>query len=401
MVGGGRSASAPRGHDEGVSSPRNGAAPDELPIGVITSLTGGNAATETSIHRGALLAIDEVNAAGGIAGRRLRAVVEDYASDISLAPVRARKLLVEDGVAVCVGGYTSASRVAMAPVFRAHDALLLYPTYFEGLEVDPHVVYCGAVPNQFLFGYVEWIVRTLGRRLYLVGSDYVYPRTAAMLIAQVAADAGAEVVADRYVPLGSTDFGEHVAEIAELRPDVIVSNVVGSDSVPAFYRAVRRAGLGADQLPIAATVTSEVELHAMAPEYRAGNYMAATYFGSLEHEGNSRYRAALRGRFGADAVTHVDQVAAYNAVWLLADALVRSGGDVGLPALREAFNGATFSGSPEGAPVTVLANQHTTHPSYIGRSRADGGYDVLARQDPVAPEPYPRPLVAAGRVPRG
>lgn len=383
-----------------MSSPRTGATEDVLPVGVITSLTGGNAATETSIHRGALLAIDEVNAAGGVAGRRLRPVVEDYASDISLAPVRARKLLVEDGVTVCVGGYTSASRVAMAPVFRAHDALLLYPTYFEGLELDPHVVYCGAVPNQFLFGYVEWIVRTLGRRLFVIGSDYVYPRTAAMLIARIAGEAGAEVVADRYVPLGSTDFGEHVAEIAALRPDVIVSNVVGSDSVPAFYRAVRQAGVSAERTPIAATVTTEVELQAMAPEYRAGNYMAATYFASLAGAENVRYVAAMRRRFGAEAVTHVDQVAAYNAVWLLAEAIGRAGGDLSALALREGFRGATSARSPEGTPITVLANQHTTHPSYIARSRADGSYDVVVRQEPVEPEPFPRPLVVAGRPPQ-
>jgi urea transport system substrate-binding protein len=372
---------------------------DGLPIGVITSLTGGNAATETSIHRGALLAIEEVNAAGGVlAGRPLVPIVEDYGSDISQAPVRARRLLDEAGVRVCVGGYTSASRVAMAPAFRNAGALLLYPTYFEGLELDGHTIYCGAVPNQFLIDYMDWVFSTLGRRIYMIGSDYVYPRTAGMLVRRLAAQAGATVVADRYAPLGATDFSTAIAEIAALGPDVIVSNVVGSDSVPAFYRAVRHAGHSAGTLPIAATVTTEVEVQAMGAEYAAGHYMAATYFGTLDNAANARYVSSFRARFGADAVTHVDQVAAYNAVWLFARALERAE-DLSFEALRAAFVGARFDGSPEGVPITVLPNQHTVHGCYIGRVREDGQFEVLRVMAPRLPDPYPRQLVPADRRP--
>lgn len=375
-------------------------APDELPIGVITSLTGGNGPTESSIHRGALLAIDQINAAGGAAGRRLVPVIEDYGSDISQAPVRTRRLLLE-GVRVCVGGYTSASRVAMAPVFRAHDALLLYPTYFEGLELDDNIIYTGAVPNQFLFDYMSWVFRTLGRRVYMVGSDYVYPRTAAALIQRLAAEHGATIAADRYVPLGSVDFREVVADIAARRPDVVVSNVVGSDSVPAFYRALRTAGLTAERLPIAATVTTEVEVQAMGAEYAAGHYMAATYFGTLDNPENTDYVAALRARFGADTVSHVDQVSAYNGVWLFARALERADGDLSLDALRAGFAGARFDGNPEGHPITVLGNQHTVHGAYIGRTDEDGRFEILAAAEPRVPEPFPEGLVPARRRPAG
>jgi len=370
----------------------------DIPVGVLYSLTGGLAVTETSIQQGALLAIEQVNAAGGIDGRRLVPVIEDYCSDVSLAAIRARDILRSDGVRVCVGGFTSASRAAMLPVFRAHDALLVFPTYYEGLEQDPNVVYAGAVPNQFLMDYVRWILGNLGSRIYMVGSDYVYPRTIGFMIGKVAAEAGADIAADRYVPLGCTEFGAVLDDIAAVRPDVVISNLVGSDSVPAFYRQFRLAGHTAASLPIAATVTTEIELQAMGPEHGAGHFMTAAYFGSLRNAANDAYVAAVRARFGADAVTHVTQVGAYNAVWLFALAAARAG-SLSLDALRAAFIRTSFADNPEGWPVTVHPNQHTDHPSYIGCARPDGQFDVVADFPPRSPEPYPSVIVPESRRP--
>lgn len=371
----------------------------DIPIGVLYALSGGLAVTETSIHHGALLAVEQVNAAGGIGGRRLVPIVEDYASDMSLAAVRARKLLRSDRVRVCIGGFTSASRAAMLPVFRGHRAVLVYPTYYEGLEQDPNVIYAGAVPNQFLLDYVRWILQNLGTRIYMLGSDYVYPRTVGVMIQRIAGAAGAVIAADRYVPLGASDFGSVLDEIAELRPDVVISNLVGSDSVPAFYRQFRLAGHTAASLPIAATVTTEIELQAMgASEYGTGHFMTATYFGSLDNRANAAYVAAIRGRFGAEAVTHVAQVGAYNAVWLFALAAARAHG-LGLEELCSAFVGTTFKDNPEGWPLMVHGNQHTDHPSYIACATPAGQYEIVADFPPRRPEPYPAVIVPEGRRP--
>lgn len=380
--------SAARGPDDGIR------------IGLLYSLTGGLSGTEASISRGALLAVEQVNAAGGIGGRPLVPLLEDYASDMSLAAMRARKLLRTDRVVVCIGGYTSASRVAMLPVLTAQQSLLVYPTYYEGLEQHGNVIYAGAVPNQFLLDYMQWIFERLGQRIYMVGSDYVYPRTLGAMIKRIARNAGAEVIADRYVPLGCVTFGSVIEEIGALRPDVVISNVVGSDSVPAFYREFRAAGHTAATLPIAATVTTEIELQTMGPEVGAGHFMIGTYFGSLANPVNERYVAAFRERFGPDAVTHMPQVGAYNAVWLFARAAARAR-DLSLDGLREAFVGATFEDNPEGWPVTVHPDHHTNHACYIGCARTDGEFDILAEFPPRRPEPYPSMIVPERNRPLG
>lgn len=369
----------------------------EIRVGLLHSLTGGLAITERSIQQGALLAIEQVNAAGGIDGRPLVPVIEDYRSDCTLAARGAERLLRE-GVRVCLGGYTSASRVAMLPAFRAHDALLLFPTFFEGLEADEHAIYTGAVPNQFLLDYVAWILEQLGDRLYLVGSDYVFPRALGAMLQRLVHEAGGTVLADRYVPLGTTDFRATIADIERLRPQVVVSSVVGSDSIPAFHRQLRANGHGPAELPVATTAMTEIEMQAMGAEHAAGDYAAGAYFGSLEHPANRAYLAALHARFGAGAVAHAPQVGAYNAIWLLALAAARSD-DLSPSAVRAAFTGLTFEESPEGRPLTVQANGLTDHRCFVGRARADGRFDVVAQYEPRPPDPYPPALVAPSRRP--
>lgn len=373
-------------------------APGDIPIGIAVPLSGGIAQTGRSIYRGALLAIEEVNAAGGVNGRRLVPVVEDTASSVTRGVQAVRSLLKDQGVRVVVGGYTSADRVAMAPAFHEHDGLLIYPTYFEGLEQDSSVFYAGAVPNQYLGGYLDWIVEHLGRRLYMVGSDYVYPRTAGQIIQRVAAARGATVLADRYVPMGQVEFATILEDIARVEPEVVICNLVGNDSVPAFYRQFHAAGYRAETLPIAATVTSEVELSVMGPEVSQGHFMTASYFTSLQNPANLKHRAAFAARFGDDAVQQVVSTAAYNGVWLLALA-ARAAGDVSVPALRAALPGTTFDGNPEGHPISFRANHHTTHGSYIGVANDRGEYDVIATSSVREPDPYPELLVPAERRP--
>ncbi|MDQ4117101.1 MAG: transporter substrate-binding protein [Actinomycetota bacterium] len=372
---------------------------DSIPLALLFSSTGGLAAVEQSIAKGALLAVEEVNAAGGIDGRELVPVSTDFGSNYAAAPTRISALLDETGAVAAVGGYTSSSRVAMLPAFLGSRALLLYSTYFEGLESEPNVFYSGAIPNQFLVDYVDWIIERLGRKIYLLGSDYVYPRSLGAIVRKVARRRGGEVVGGRYVPLGATNFDAVLQEIRALAPDVVFSNLVGTDSTSAFYRGFAAAGHTPYTLPIAATVTTEFDVRQMGAENAFGHYMTATYFGSLRNPANRRYVAALRRRFGACSVVHAPQVGAYNAVWLFALAAGRCGGDLTPENLRGALTGITFDRNPEGDPLRIHPNHYTSHASYIGCAGADGQYEIVQKFPCRPPEPYPSILVPTSKRP--
>lgn len=368
---------------------------EPLRIGLLSSHTGPLAPVERSVMCGALLAIEQVNAQGGVRGHELVPVIADYASDTSRATVEARRLLRDEGVRIIIGGYTSASRVAIQPALHDHDGILFYPTYFEGLELDPRTVYAGAVPNQFLIDYVEWVIEHLGDRLYMVGSDYIYPRTAAAVVRRVVEQAGGRIVADRYVPLGQTDFGPIVDELGQTGASVVLCNLVGVDSVPAFYRQFRLAGHGPGTLPIAATVTTELDLRQMGPPDALGHYMTGSYFSTVPGPANAAYLAALRSRFGTTVVAHAAQVGLYNGVRLLAAAGARVDDLRSTAQWLDALPGTTVADSPEAHPIVVAADLHTTHPSHIGRADAHGTFEILHSWAPRAADPYPSILVSA------
>nr|WP_255426307.1 transporter substrate-binding protein [Pseudonocardia sp. C8] len=368
---------------------------------LLFSSTGGLAAVEQSIAQGALLAVDEVNAAGGVGGRELVGLPTDVGAHHAAAPTRISGLLEESGAVAAVGGYTSSSRVAMIPAFLGGRALLLYSTYFEGLESERNVFYTGAIPNQFLIDYVDWIIERIGRKIYVLGSDYVYPRSLGAIVRKVVRRRGGEVVGGRYVPLGATNFDAVLREIEALAPDVVFSNLVGTDSTSSFYRAFAAAGHSPDTLPIAATVTTEFDVEQMGAEHAAGHYMTATYFGSLRNPANRRYVTAMRLRFGAETVVHAPQVGAYNAVRLFALAADRCAGELTPENLRQALTGLTFDGNPEGEAIRIHPNHYTSHASYVGCARADGQYDIVHRFPCRPPEPYPSILVPTSKRPAG
>jgi ABC-type branched-subunit amino acid transport system substrate-binding protein len=233
--------------------------------------------------------------------------------------------------------------------------------------------------------------------MYIVGSDYIYPRTVSAIVKKLAAQNGGRVVADRYFQLGTTEFGSVISDIQSKNPDVVVSNLVG-DSTPAFYKQYRSAGLTADKLPIAATVTTEVEVQAMGPQNAAGHFMTSTYFQSLDNPANKKFVAAYQERYGADAVTHMPLVGTYNAVWLFADA-AKKAKDLSTGSLTKALVGATYADSPEGQATTISANHHCNHPSYVGQCGTDGQYKTVATFRPRQADPFPPQVVPASKRP--
>ncbi|WP_271209402.1 transporter substrate-binding protein [Rhodococcus wratislaviensis] len=356
-----------------------------MKIGMLYSLSGAQEEMEKSILDGAVVAVHEINASGGVLGEELSFAVFDDRSEVASTARGIDRLCRDESVDVIVGGYTSASRVSMRPAIHANRSLLMYPTYFEGEETDSRVFYCGAAPNQYLADYLGWIASTLGRRVYIVGSDYIYPRVLGEAIRRLGAHWDVETVGDWYAPLGETSFAAVLDDIGRKRPSVIICNLVGRDSTTAFYTQFHRAGFTSDSLPIAATATTAIDLGHIPPEVSDGHFMVATYFSRIESDVNASYRQSLIDICGQRR-THAAQVGAYNAVHALRLAAEQSR-SLDPVDLSEALLCVRFDGSPEGLPFYFRSDHYSAHPSYVGRA-ADGDYDVIEEFPPRLPEPW-------------
>lgn len=352
---------------------------------MLFSLSGAQAEMEKSILDGALLAVHEINAAGGVRGEQLEYSVFDDHSEVSLSVRGIDHLCQVEGADAIVGGYTSASRLVMVPGIHANRSLLMYPTYFEGEETDPRVFYCGAAPNQFLTDYMAWIAQNLGRRIFIVGSDYIYPRVLAEAVRRLADHWDVETVGSAYAPLQETSFEAVVRDIERLEPSVIISNLVGNDSTVAFYTQLHDAGFDSTTLPIAATVTTAVDLAHMPLAVSNGHYMVGTYLAAIDNAANRRYRQALLDIRG-QRLAHAAQVGAYNAVHAVRLA-AESATSTNPGDLSAALLGVRFDDNPEGLPFWFRSNHYSAHPSYVGRA-VDGEYEVVAEFAPRLPQPW-------------
>ncbi|MCB1486807.1 MAG: transporter substrate-binding protein, partial [Bauldia sp.] len=297
---------------------RSAKAADAVEVGVLFSLTGGLSIIEKSLADATLMAIDEINASGGVLdGQMIKPIVEDGASDPKTYNEKASKLVISDKVPTVFGSYTSASRKAVLPVFEKRHNLYFYPTYYEGFECSKNVVYTGAVPNQQLSNFIPWIVKNLGKKkFFIVGSNYIYPREMAKVCKILIEQNGAEWVADEYLELGHSEWGAMVKKIKDSGCDVVLSNVVG-DSVVAFYREFKNQGLSHDKLPICATVTSEIEIAAMGAEFAVGSYTSFPYFQAIDTDINQKFIERYR-KYVNDpkAVTHHALESSYFQVYL-------------------------------------------------------------------------------------
>ncbi len=238
------------------------AAAGEIKVGVLFSLTGTTAIIEESLNKATIMAIEEINAAGGIKGMKVVPVVEDPASDPATFAEKARKLVVGDKCVSVFGSYTSASRKAVLPVFERQNNLYWYPTLYEGRECSKNVIYTGAVPNQQQDEFIPWLINKFGKKFYLIGSNYIYPKEENNYCKKLLQKHGGEVVAEEYVPLGHSEFSSVINKFRSTQPNVIFSTVVG-DSVVALHRQYHAAGLDPAKMPMASLTTSENEIAAM------------------------------------------------------------------------------------------------------------------------------------------
>lgn len=368
--------------------PGRAAAAGEIEVGVLFSLTGGLSIIEKSLADATMMAIEEINATGGVNGMMIKPILEDGASDPKTYNEKASKLVIRDRVPTVFGSYTSASRKAVLPVFEKRNNMYFYPTYYEGFECSKNVVYTGAVPNQQLSNFIPWIINTLGKKkFFIVGSNYIYPREMAKVSKILIEQNGGEYVADEYLELGHSEWGAMVSKIKGSGCDVVLSNVVG-DSVVAFYREFKNQGLTHDALPICATVTSEIEIAAMGAEFAAGSYTSFPYFQAIDTPENNafieRYRAFVND---PKAVTHHALESSYFQVYLWKQA-VEKAGEATPDAIREGIKGQTFD-APNGKVTVDAENLHTYLTPRIAQWGEDGqGKIIDAYAEPVRPLPY-------------
>lgn len=367
---------------------RTWATPETWRVGVLFSRSGLMAVTETEHFLGTALAIKEINEAGGVLGREIEVVAHDPASDPETYRRLADRLLTEEGISVILGCSTSAERKALLSAIERRNGLLWYPSLYEGFEYSPNIIYTGASPNQNSFQLAEYLVRNYGRRIFLVGSDYVYPRESNRIMRDLVESYGGEVVGEIYVPMQTepVKLRSVLARVRDRAPDVVFSTVVGR-TAQAFYRLYPEAGFDPVRTPIASLTMVEGELQEIGPELCEGHITAATYFGSLDRPANRRFAADFHREFGLDRPVSMWSAGAYAQAHLFAMALERAG-TLDTQRLVDSALGLSLE-APEGPIQIDPDNNHTWLTPRIGRARRDGSFEIVwEAKAPVKPDPY-------------
>jgi urea transport system substrate-binding protein len=371
-----------------VAAPRGSAIKSAEPpiiVGVLHSLTGTMAYSESPVVDATLMAIDEINQRGGLLGRRVEAEIVDGRSNGEEFARKAEWLLAQRRVCAIFGCWMSAHRKRVLPLVESHNGLLFYPVQYEGLESSPSVFYTGAAPNQQIIPAVQWSFGFLNcKNLFLVGSDYIFPRVANEIIRDQVARLGGRIVGEVYIPCGAVDMGSLIAAIAAAKPDLIV-NTINGDSNIVFFRSLNAAGITPDRIPIISFSLGENELRNLDI---AGTYAAWNYFQSIERPENLRFVSAFRARYGPQRVTSDPMEAAYVGVNLWAQAVAMSG-SMAPGNISEALRHQSFN-APEGLVRVDPDNQHTWKTIRVGKVVEDGQFEVIySSEKPIRPEPYP------------
>jgi urea transport system substrate-binding protein len=361
----------------------------EVYVGQLHSATGTMAISETGSIQAEQLAIEQINAAGGVLGRQIKIVQEDGASDWPTFAEKAKKLLVNDKVAAVFGCWTSASRKAVLPVFEKENGLLYYPTFYEGLEQSKNVIYTGQEATQQIIAGLDWIAKEKGAKtFYLVGSDYIWPRTSNKIARKHIENVlKGTVVGEEYYPLGHTQFGSLINKIKLKKPDVIYSIVVGGSNV-AWWKQLKAAGITSAKQTILTISVTEDEVLGIGGENVEGFYSAMKYFQSLDNENNKKFVAAFKAKYGPNAVIGDVTQAAYLGPWLW-KAAVEKAGSFDVDKVVAASPDIELTTAPEGY-VKIHPNHHLWSKTRIGVWERNGQAKVIFESDLIEPNPFPK-----------
>lgn len=361
---------------------------DAWRVGILFSRSGVTSVTESEHFFGTVLAIEEINACGGVLGRQLDPVVLDPQGDLGAYRRLASQLLSYEDVNVIFGCSTSSSRKAVLPEIERKNGLLWYCSLYEGFEYSPNVIYTGAVPNQNSLPLAAYLLKNCGKRIYLIGSDYIYPRESNRIMRNIVEQHGGEIVDEIYLPFDVRPeaIAAAVQEIYASAPDAVFSTVIGRPARD-FYRVLHEAGQPGQRLPVASLTLGETELKMIGPQFCLDHIVSATYFSSLQSEQNQRFVKSYRERFGADATVSAWGQAAYGQVYLFAHALARAG-SMDTQRLVDAVLNEGID-VPEGTIAVEPENHHVWLRPRIGVACGDGSFDVVWQAaETVRPDPY-------------
>lgn len=354
-------------------------------IGFLNSLSGTMAISEVTVSNALKMAADEINAAGGIQGKQLQVIQEDGASKPDVFAEKAKKLIQSDCVAAVFGGWTSSSRKAMLPVFESLNNLLFYPVQYEGLEASKNIFYTGATTNQQILPGLDYLKNEKKiKSLFLVGSDYVFPRTANDQIKQWAAANGVTILGEEYQPLGEAEWGPAIDKITKAKPDAVF-NTINGDSNVAFFKAYFDKGLSAT--PAISVSIAEEEVAAMGAALLKGQLTAWNYYQTVDNPENKKFVAAYKAKYGQDKPTSDPMEAAYTSLYLY-KAMVEKAGSFDVAAINAAADGVSFK-APEGLVTIDGSNHHITKTGLIGQVQPDGLIKtVWSSNGPIKPDPF-------------
>ncbi|GAA1818631.1 urea ABC transporter substrate-binding protein [Luedemannella flava] len=358
-----------------------------IKLGFLNSLTGGMAISEKTVSNVLHMAADEINAAGGIMGKKIEYIQEDGATDWPTFAEKTRKLLTQDCAAAIFGGWTSSSRKAVKPVVEELNGLFFYPVQYEGLEASPNIYYTGATTNQQIIPAMDFLASKGVKKLFLAGSDYVFPRTANAIIKLYAAKLGIQIVGEEYVPLDKDDWTTQVAKIVAAKPDFIFNTINGSSNV-GFIKAYYDAGLKAETTPIISVSIAEEEAPAMGHEV-TGHYASWNYFQSLKTPTNPKFIESWKAYPNNSGVTSDPMEAAYISLYLY-KALVEAAGSFDVDKVNAAAKANTITfDAPEGKVTLDGKNHHISKPGHIGKINSQNQFDIVWASDKfIDPDPY-------------
>ncbi|TWH22729.1 urea ABC transporter substrate-binding protein [Prauserella rugosa] len=372
---------------------------DSVKIGFVNSLSGTMAISEKTVHDSLQLAAQQINDDGGVLGKKLEVVSEDGASEPTVFAEKAGKLTGDDCVAALFGGWTSSSRKAMLPVVEGAGSLLFYPVQYEGLESSPNIFYTGATTNQQIVPALDYLAEQGAKSLFLVGSDYVFPRTANKIIKQYAEAHDIEIKGEEYAPLGHTDFSTITNKVRQAGADAVFSTLNGDSNV-AFFKEYRNAGLSADDMPVMSVSIAEEEVEGIGKANLEGQLTAWNYYQTVDTPENEKFVEAFRAEYGDQRVTSDPMEAAYTSLFLWKE-MVEKAESFATDDVRRAADGVTVD-APEGTVTVDGDNQHIAKTSRVGEIGSDGLiHTVWDSGEPIEPDPYLKGYDWAGELADG
>ena len=361
---------------------------DTVKVGLLHSLTGSMAISEEAVRDAEVLAIEEINESGGVLGKQIEYVEEDGASEPSTFATKAEKLIDSEGVATVFGCWTSSSRKAVKSIFEDYNNLLWYPVQYEGMESSENIVYTGAAPNQQIVPAIEYLKDQGYKKVFLLGSDYVFPRTANMIIEAQAKELGLEIVGEEYADMDQTDFAAIISKIEKADPDIIVNTLNGTGNVSFFKQMSEKNYTSEDYMTMSFSIAEE-EVKTIGSDILKGHMVSWNYYQTTDTEENEKFVKAYKEKYGEDRVTSDPVEAAYDAVYLW-KAAVEKAESFEVDDVKEAIKSGEVSfEAPEGTVTINGDNQHVSKTVRIGVVKEDGLiYETYSTDKPVDPDPY-------------